>query len=560
MKILFPILFFSLNVKAQYSYQIKSIIDSSNIENAYIKFLNLKIISNKQGKFILPQQPTEKEFIYISHLAFSTFKSNKISNTNIIYLQPKINSTNNIVVTKPYGIILKAIRKIKENYWTEKIITEGILTINKFENDVKNKSYRNLIDSSILNVQYQNYNDEKTNNIVFLKQNKKTVLKNNLNKHDSTNLVNYHYLPSTLDYVKNKSNFLNRKFLNKYSIISTRIITFNNRKCYFISLTKGKYDSSNIIIDTSTFGIYKITNQLLNVKTIGFVSKEYIKREIVYDYFENKLILNSAVSISKLDFFKLDGMSLVKYNNILFNITDNTKNMYQVMPNQYDELIPIIYSTNIWDSTLTQMSKNHIDSSFSLINSLDYYNNLIIDSTMKVRPTNNKYKNLVEKFSIDLHLLFALKFGKEKVLFINPQGNDSLKSNKEISFEFGYEKELRNKYFIKFTTDFDFFKKSFFITKYNIGLKKYNHVYKNVFTKYYVPIIELSYSKYLYNKKSYFGLGSISFGLNYTQSFSKFSKKSWYIEALGNLKLFQQLNSTYEFKRYPINLAVGIRI
>lgn len=127
----FYLLFFLSNIifsQSKNTYQLASSTDSVSIKYAHILSKGkILTFSDENGKFVLDKN-IKIDSIEISHLSFSTLliKSTDLEKNNIFYLEKKLNSLNEIIITnkkknKPYKILPK--RSSKDFLFNSRDIT-----------------------------------------------------------------------------------------------------------------------------------------------------------------------------------------------------------------------------------------------------------------------------------------------------------------------------------------------------------------------------------------------------------------------------------------------------
>jgi len=240
--------------------------------NISLKNINLGTITNDKGEFILK---IPKKFINdkicISYIGYKNIciDIENAANKNIIYLEEKIISLQEILITRsdPVTIIKSAIQKIETNYFTKPISYSSF-----YRESVKKRKKFMSFSEAVLKVYKPALSSYKTGQIKVLKARKMQ----NISKIDTVSLKLKSGLKSSLDLdiIKNRIDFINEKYLKFYDYKMLDIVSFDDKTVYEIEFTP-KENANGAIYKGS---LYISVDDLAIVGALFSVSKKKIKK------------------------------------------------------------------------------------------------------------------------------------------------------------------------------------------------------------------------------------------------------------------------------------------
>lgn len=302
LKFLFIFIFLPLIILGQ-SHSINGIIIDSlskkplvGVSVSFSK--NIGTITNSQGIFILSSNlltENKQVRLTISYIGYRSLiypftPSPKMLVISIAPLQKQLQEV--VVSTRAKSIIEKAIERIPINYPNTPITINGILRVNTSVNDT---DYFYKSDAAV-KVYAQSY-DKGSSQKVKIEMNKTTVLKNPKSKYFDIAPANFAgNFSSISDVVYHKDLFLSKSALNTFLFYQKEKILLNNRVTLVFNFEKKKNNKIEgiVYIDSASLAFVKFSIKLYQVKSLIFITKDFVSADINYQPLGNKWIINSS--------------------------------------------------------------------------------------------------------------------------------------------------------------------------------------------------------------------------------------------------------------------------
>ncbi len=259
---------------------------------------NRGTITNKQGVFVLSSSlfnENKRKSLTISYIGYRSliYQLPSSSDRLVISIAPLEGQLQEVVVsTRAKSIIEKAIEKIPVNYPITPININGILRVNTSVNDT---DYFYKSDAAI-KVYAESY-DKGSSQKVKVETNKTTVLKNPKSKYFDFAPANFAgNFSSISDVVYHKDLFLSKSALNNYLFYQKEKILLNNRVTHVFNFEKKKNNKIEgvVYIDSASLAFVKFSIRLYQVKSLIFITKDFVSADIDYQLLGNKWIINSS--------------------------------------------------------------------------------------------------------------------------------------------------------------------------------------------------------------------------------------------------------------------------
>ncbi len=498
-------IFFGIKLQAQLvTIKVVDSVLKTPLSKATIIYKNKLWLTDENG--IAHITVEKQEVIKITNVGYIE-KSIKIINEMVqVEMVNYMQSMDEVTIyNKPENIVLKALRKIKDNYYNKPIITEGFLEFEYIKKQKFNEALQKKLNiAAILQVDYDSYVNKNTIAQTYLIQNIKTVNETRTDKRDSVSFIGHHNLPSSLDLIKRRVGIASITENKNYTINVLNKVWYNTKRCFIISYQKDNNNFGTLVIDTATFAIYEINEKQFNIpRRYNYIPIDYSNIVIKYDFYENKLILKSIDIEKFLNNSTFNIYDKQIYTTKLYNVVKKTD--YLLSPALADEKIKRFVSNELWKpyTEKIMLTKFNFDS---------------LPDTKEVVNTNKLDKKNVEKAkSFSKRITFGLGVLQktENITFINNNTLDTLVYKKSYKIAIGQKFNFYKSYSFRLISRFVLDKKILKTSSFNVALIKSIKWNKYQNHNYIVPIVEYEKLKYINNKNTILIANYLNFGLGY---------------------------------------------
>jgi hypothetical protein len=260
-------------------------------------------VTNNKGFFSINIDTS----INTSQLSFSFIGYKKVTIncllnvSNLIELLPASSNLKEVIVsTRAKTLIERAIDKIPDNYPNKPFVVNGIYRVYNIVND---SDYYYKADG-VVKAYSPAYTENNGKQQVKLIQNKFVLRENKLSKYYNTPTDKHTWVGQFYgigDYVLNRPDYINKKYLKNYVYSEREKIVFEGRKVYvvdFESKTKKQIEGT-IYLDTATLAFVKFDITRYNVKEIFFVPISIATNSTTYQLINGKWYVKESQGENK---------------------------------------------------------------------------------------------------------------------------------------------------------------------------------------------------------------------------------------------------------------------
>lgn len=431
-------------------------------------------VTNSKGFFSISVDTSINTYqLKFSFIGYKKVTINCLPNvSNIVELIPASSNLKEVIVsTRAKTLIERAIDKIPVNYPSKPFMINGIYRVYNIVND---SDYYYKADG-VIKVFSRAYTEDNGKQQVKLIQNKFVLRENKLSKYYNTPTEKYRWVGQFYgigDYVFNRPDYINKKYLKNYVYTEREKIVFEGRKVYvvdFESKTKKQVEGT-VYLDTATLAFLKFDITRYNVNEIFFVPISIATHSTTYQLINGKWYVKESqgesefVTNNDAHYFSnfvttsvdTNNVKSFDYQDVLQRRDENIKTLKEGNKDDwatYDSLfkkeevagkIPLMKVPNI-GTTKTIRKTNFIDAAYKYLRSENIYLMLSL-AKQPIDTKNSNYNSLAEyglglSNSFRLHRGLFFEFGTKT--FYGLGGIFTVTSHYQLDYHFKLNKSHR---------------------------------------------------------------------------------------------------------------------